>query len=433
MMLAGLLQTRIDDMLKGVPDLQGRKLAVADIPEAGWNLLRGDLPFPVATLDADALRSNGLWMRRFAERHGVQVCPHGKTTMAPQLFSRQMADGAWGITVSTVQQMRVCVKHGVKRVLMANQLVHERDIHEVMEALRADATLDFRCLVDSADNVRRLRDCAEAAGLGRPLQVLIEGGVKGGRTGCRSLAEAMQLAELVDECHPLLALTGVEGFEGVIDATDDGAAAVAVDRFISLLCELMSGLAGRGLLHVERPVLTIGGSIFFDLVVSHPAVLGLRDRCDVVLRSGCYLTHDSLMLRDNLRRIHGRSSGLGIAGDAFRPALTVWGLVQSMPEPGLAIVNVGKRDVSHDIDLPIVERWFRRGLHTSPVAMPEPVTTTQINDQHLFLRVAAGTRLRIGDVVGLGVSHPCTTFDRWRLLHVIDERFDVVEGILTFF
>jgi D-serine dehydratase len=188
----------------------------------------------------------------------------------------------------------------------------------------------------------------------------------------------------------------------------------------------------RGLFSGFRPILSIGGSMYFDLVATHPDVEALRDRCEVVLRSGCYLTHDSGMLTENFSRVRARTPVVA-AGPAFRPALTVWGLVQSMPEPGLAILNVGKRDVSYDVDLPVAERWFRSGLHAEAVPVPEPTVAVQLNDQHLMLRVAADSRYRVGDVLGLGVSHPCTTFDKWRLLYVVNERLDVTEGILTFF
>lgn len=433
MNLGRLLQTRLDSTTKGLPDLGGREVTLADISELRWNLLTGALPTPLATLHDSALRTNSAWMREFTSRNGLKICPHGKTTMAPQLFQRQLADGAWGITVSNVQQVRVCRKFGVRRVLMANQLVDERDIRELLGMLREDPSFDFRCLVDSVDNVRRLHAMARESNIAGPLQLLIEGGPTNGRAGCRSLESAVELARVIYSCAPFLELTGVEGFEGVIDAGGNDGAEVAVARFLDYLGELMTTLVGNGLLRTPRPLLTIGGSIYFDLVASHPVVRSLRDRCDIILRSGCYLTHDSLMLHENLQRIRQRSRDLDIPPAAFRPALTVWGVIQSMPEAGMAILNVGKRDVSHDIDLPVAEKWFRRDLHRLPQSMPVATTTTQINDQHLFLKIPEDAPLRIGDLIGLGVSHPCTTFDKWRLLYIIDDDYGVIEGILTFF
>lgn len=432
MNLEELLATSLDPTVKGVPGSAAGGIVLADVARMGWNLLRGDLSLPVATIDGATMAANSRWMREFIRAHGVQISPHGKTTMAPQLFRRQLEDGAWGITIATVQQLQVCRRFGVKRVFMANQVVSDHDLRSVLRALREDPALDFYCLVDSAENIGRLHDIARQFKAGRPLQVLIEGGVRGGRTGVRSFGLAMAMAGQVGACSPYLELRGIEGFEGVIDSKDRPDAP-AVRSFVTELCTLINGCLERRFFAGLKPILSIGGSIYFDLVATHPDVEALKDRCEVILRSGCYLTHDSGMLTDNFRRIRARTPAVDLAQPAFRPALTVWGVVQSLPEPGLAILNVGKRDVSYDVDLPIAERWFRSGLHAAPVPVPEPTVAIQINDQHLMLRVAVDSQYRVGDVVGLGISHPCTTFDKWRIVYVVNEGFDVTEGILTFF
>lgn len=428
-----LLGTQLDSTIKGIPDLGGRSIALEDIPKKGWNLLAGDLPIPAATISLGRMKANSLWMRKFTERHGVKICPHGKTTMAPQLFKLQLEDGAWGISVASTQQMNVCRRFGIKRILMANQLVGEAEMRSVFRALNEDPEFDFYCLVDSAENVKELSSAAQRFPLRRPLQVLLEGGVIGGRTGCRNFDDAMKLALLIRECAPQLLLCGVEGFEGMIDHSDWTRADSAVNDFIEYLSVLLERSSGSGLFNDRKPILSIGGSIYFDLVATHPRVHTLRDRCEIILRSGCYLTHDSKMLTDNFRRAQARTPDVGILGDGLRPALNVWGRIQSMPESGVAILNLGKRDVSYDVDLPVAEKWFRPSIHTVPLTFTEPATTTQINDQHTFLKVPPSSELRVGDVIGLGVSHPCTTFDKWRLLYVVNEGYDVVEGILTFF
>jgi D-serine dehydratase len=425
--------TKLDSTIKGIPDLGERSIALEDIPTKGWNLLAGDLPIPAATINLERLRANSLWMRKFTERHGVKICPHGKTTMAPQLFKLQLEDGAWGITVASTQQMNVCRRFGIRRILMANQLVGEAEMRSVFRALNEDPEFDFYCLVDSAENVKELHRAARHFPLRRPLQLLLEGGVIGGRTGCRSVDEAMRLALLIGECGPQLLLCGIEGFEGMIDRSDWAQADRAVNDFIGYLSGLLEHSAGSGLFTDRKPILSIGGSIYFDLVATHPHVHTLRDRCEILLRSGCYLTHDSKMLADNFRRARERTPDVGIPDGGLQPALNVWGRIQSMPESGVAILNLGKRDISYDVDLPMAEKWFRPFVHTVPLLFTEQATTTQINDHHTFLKVSPDSGLRVGDVIGFGVSHPCTTFDKWKLLYVVNERYDVVEGILTFF
>lgn len=432
MNLTELLSTRLDSTVKGMPDLDG-SVALADIAKRRWNLLAGDLPIPVATMDLERLTANSRWMCSFTARHGVHLCPHGKTTMAPQLFKFQLDEGAWGITVASAQQMRVCRRFGVARILMANQLVGEPEMRAVFRELNADPAFDFYCLVDSAQNVRHLQRVAADFPLLRPLQVLLEGGVRDGRAGCRNSDEALALARLVDQCGPQLALCGVEGFEGVIADADQARVDARVSDFVAYLAALLERVNDMGLFADRRPILTIGGSIHFDLVATHPHVQRLRDRCDIVLRSGCYLTHDSGMLTESFSRVRARTADLCTASEGLRPALNVWGRIQSMPEPGLAILNVGKRDVSYDIDLPVAEKWFRPTIHAEPMAIAEAVTTTQINDQHLFLKLSPGSDLRVGDVIGLGISHPCTTFDKWRLLYLLNDKYDVVDAIVTYF
>ncbi len=429
MNLEALLATPLNPTIKGVPDVAAG-ITLADVAGMRWNLLRGDLPFPVATIDGTAMTANSRWMREFLRSQRIRISPHGKTTMAPQLFKQQLEDGAWGITVATVQQLQVCRRFGVGRVLMANQVVSDHDIRAVLRALRDDPSFDFYFLVDSAENIGRLHDLARQLKAGRPLQLLLEGGVRGGRTGVRDFGLAMAMAGQISACSPYLRLCGIEGFEGVIDGREPADVA-AVRSFVAGLCALLNGCLDRRLIEGDRPILSIGGTMYFDLVATHPDVEALKERCQVVLRSGCYLTHDSGMLARNILDVGARTPAA--AGPAFRPALTVWGLVQSLPEPGLAILNVGKRDVSYDVDLPVVERWFRSGLHSEPAPVPEPTVAVQLNDQHLMLRVPADSRYRVGDVLGLGISHPCTTFDKWRLLYVVNERLDVTEGILTFF
>jgi D-serine dehydratase len=122
MNLDELLSTPVAPTEKGWPAVAGA-LPLGDVGRQGWNLLREDLPLPVALLKASGLVHNGRWMRSFLEHFDVRLCPHGKTTMAPQLFARQLGDGAWGITVATVQQLMVCRRFGVPRVLLANQLI----------------------------------------------------------------------------------------------------------------------------------------------------------------------------------------------------------------------------------------------------------------------------------------------------------------------
>src|SRR5204863_6442617 len=142
-------------------------------------------------------------------------------------------------------------------------------------------------------------------------------------------------------------------------------------------------------------VLTAGGSVFFDRVVERLSSLELGRHVRLVLRSGCYVTHDS----GTYDLVSPFGSG---SGDLrLQPALEAWGAVLSRPEPELAIVGFGKRDVSHDVDLPRPELVNGRdGLRAV-----SGVTVTALNDQHAYVRLPPNEPLAVGDLLGCGIAH----------------------------
>jgi D-serine dehydratase len=431
MHLDTLLETMIEPTAKGWPAGVGA-LRLGDIGSRRWSLRDQDLALPAMVLRDSAIRHNSRWMRAFLERHDVALCPHGKTTMAPQLFQRQLEDGAFGITVATVQQMRVCRRFGVQRVLMANQLVGRQAIREVLLALEADAEFDFFCLVDSLDGVRLLEREIGDLGAKRPLQLLLEGGIEGRRTGCRSVAEALAVARAV-AATPGLALRGVEGFEGVLGREPGGDVAAHVDDFLTYLVAIARAAAAEDLFAAGPVILSAGGSSHFDQVTKIFKAADLGRATKVIIRSGCYFSHDSGMYRTAFADLDKRSPELSDLGDGLRPAIEIWAHVQSRPEPGRLLATMGKRDVSFDSGLPVPERWFRHGHHQAPEALGPGHVTVGLNDQHAFLDVPAASPLQVGDILTFGISHPCTTFDRWPLIYVVDDQDQVIEAVKTFF
>ena len=179
----------------------------------------------------------------------------------------------------------------------------------------------------------------------------------------------------------------------------------------------------------DEVLISAGGSSIFDLVA--PLLKPRLSRpVRGVLRSGCYVTHDHGSYR---RYMAAMDTRLGCA-HGLQAALEVWARVQSCPEPGLALLSAGKRDCSYDIEMPIPAWWCARGA-TAPVAAPAAWTVSAMNDQHAYLRFApdAAPAPQVGDLVGLGISHPCTTFDKWRWMALVDEHYDVVDALVTHF
>jgi D-serine dehydratase len=409
----------LDDTVKGMPP--GAALTLSQVGGQGWNLLRGDLPMPAAVLRAETLRHNSAWMAEFARRNGLDLCPHGKTTMAPRLWALQLRDGAWGITVATIQQLAVARRFGVPRVILANQPVGPLAVRACFAAL---ADCELFVLADSEAGVAALAAGANAAPAGRRLKVLLEVGVAGGRTGVRSAEEALRVAHAI-AASPGLSLVGMEGFEGVLSDTQ------AVDAFLGGMVEMAWQVAAAGLFDADEVILSAGGTAFFDRVglAFDAALPGHRVRR--VLRSGCYLTHDSGGYAAAYQRMRAEAALDFPPGDLL-PALEVWAAVQSRPEPGLAILTMGRRDISFDAGLPQPLAWHRPGSSGPP--RPLPFHTVQaLNDQHAYLKTPGNTPLAVGDLVCFGISHPCTTFDKWAVLLLADAGYDITGAIRTWF
>lgn len=403
---------RLDWRTKGLPS-RAEGLTPAEIGRLGLSLLDGELMMPVALLIEDALRHNVAAMQAFADAHGAHLCPHGKTSMSPELFAMQLDAGAWGMTAATAHHVRVYRRLGTRRIFLANELAGRADLDLVVGEIAADPGFDFFCLVDSVEGVALLAD--SAAGCPRPLQVLVETGVGGGRAGVRTVEQALAIARAAAAGR--LELRGVETFEGVRQTRADARTEAAA--MLDLTIAAAEAIAAEGLFADEAVLLSAGGSAFLDLCTARlPARLGGRP-VERVIRPGCYLTHD-----------HGLYAGLARAPQ-LRPALEVWGTVLSVPEPGLAIVGVGKRDVSHDAGLPIPLFIHRRG-DAGPPRPAEGTNVVSLWDQHLGLAVPAGTA-GVGDLVGFGISHPCATFDRWTALLTVDESRRVTGAVTTLF
>ena len=422
LVLAALDEQVLQPGIKGLPITE--PLRQGAIGVQGWNVLHADTSFPVAVLKTSALRHNLDWMRRFCERYRVTLAPHGKTTMCPQLFGAQLANGAWGITLANVTQIQVAHRFGVRRVLLANQLVAPSDIRALFALLRGDP--DFACIVlaDSLAGVARLAEAAALHPLPRPLPVLVELGLAGKRAGCRTLDAAITVARAIAGA-PGLQLAGFEGYEGLLVTEDRAADLAAVDAFLAQLVELVRSADDEGLFIGAEILLSAGGSSYFDLVArGFGAVGGLSRPLRAVLRSGCYLTSD----HGTYERMIGELNAREAEKDGLRPALEVWAMVQSRPEPTLAILTMGKRDASYDADLPIPLSWHRPGPGT-PHPLPAGCSIYKLNDQHAYLRLPEGhplcTELLVGDLVSCGISHPCTTFDKWPLILGVDDDYHV--------
>jgi D-serine deaminase-like pyridoxal phosphate-dependent protein len=364
-----------------VADLIGRR-----VPVDGFTS-------PVATLDGPAVERNLDRYAAFADAHDLLFAPHLKTTMAPQLAAAQAGRGAWGFTVANVAQARVMRAFGATRLLIAHGVV---DPAAVRWLSAQQEQVEIFCWVDSVAAVEALA--------GHPIPVFVELGLSGGRTGARGVDAAVEVVRAV-EATSGVRLAGVAGYEGTYGDSRSPDDLAAVRHHLDELVRLADV--------VDAETITAGGSAYPDLVASvFDEIEGSRIK---ILRSGAYVSHD-----------HGHYAHL--SPFALEPALRVWGAVISTPEPGLAFLNLGKRDVSYDLDLPTPVSVIRDGTE-HPV---QSLTVTALNDQHTYLSDPDG-EVRVGDWVACGISHPCTMFERWSALPVIDSEHKVTDLVRTFF
>jgi D-serine dehydratase len=362
-------------------------------------------------------------MQQFIAAYGVKLAPHGKTTMAPRLFEMQLQTGAWGITLATAQQTLVAYTHGVRRVLMANQLVGKENMAMVARLLE-DPAFEYYCLVDSAAQIDLLG--AYFRKRGQRLRVLLELGVEGGRAGVRNEEQLQSVLAALSHWSDAIALYGIEIYEGVLH--DEASIRTFLHHAVAVTQRLVEEKRFQ-----RTPILLSGaGSAWYDVVAEVFSAANFGDSVEIVLRPGCYLTHDIGAYREAQAHILERNPIARRISSGLLPALQVWAYVQSLPETEKAIIGMGKRDAAFDSGLPVPALHFRPG-DAAPKPAPAHWTLTKMMDQHAYLHIATGDDLRVGDMIGFDIAHPCLTFDKWRTLPVLNAQYQVIDIVQTFF
>lgn len=431
--IAALAEDLIGPEHKGwPPQTWGR--SVADVTSEGRRL--STFPTPLVTLSGPAMTHNTDVLAGWASRHGFELAPHGKTTMAPQLWQRQLDAGAWGITLANLAQLAIARRFDTQRVLIANAVLSPVGLRWIAGELAAHPEVTIITWADSLAVVEIMADALADtdhradSSRQRPVDVMVELGGLGGRTGARTVAAAVDVAEAV-AASPHLRLVGAAGYEGALAHGSFAEGVTTIRGYLGELSRLHEILLERGLYATESPIVSAGGSAYPDVVGE--ALQPLTDRAIVLIRSGAYITHDD----GYYRQISPWGQNPRTDGSPLRSAIHGWVRISSVPEPGMAIFDAGKRDLPFDEGLPEVQLLRPREPGSAVTAL-SGVQVTALNDQHGFLRYDPATApVRVGDELRLGLSHPCTTFDKWTLLPVVDnaDAADpvVVDAIRTYF
>ncbi len=421
--------------VKGLPSAKAlsdpiRAVHAPTLWGVGSDILRGDMALPLAVIKQSALLHNLRWMSDFCAQRGLSLAPHGKTSMSPELWHMQLQAGAWGISFANAQQALVGALHGVPVLLIANQVVQRAELDALRSIRERWPSIRLLFLIDSLEQIQAIEQWAADRRYQGRFEVLLELGLVGQRTGVRSDTLARDVAQRVVDC-PVLSLAGVECYEGTVVHGDH----VKDRAHVTALMDRVEALARAGVeegwFEGTELILTAGGSAIFDLVAERLTPnLGYPVRG--VLRSGCYIAHDHQRYERYLCCLGQRLN----LTETLKPALEVLACVQSVPEPGRAFLSMGKRDVSHDLDLP-QPIWWASGRGDAPKSVPAHWRIEGLNDQHAHLAFDKSAPTpewpSLGMVIGFGISHACTTFDKWRWIPVVDDSYRVVDGVTTWF
>ena len=407
--------------LKGLPPEAGRPWTPAGLSGAGLNALR-DLPTPFAMLRRGALHHNAEVMGRWCADNGVLLAPHGKTTMAPALWKLQFENGTWAMTVALPHQAVTAHRFGIRRILLANEAADPVALESLVR-LAAEPGTEVYTFVDSVEVVRAYRAAIDTARVEPTgLRFLIDIGVPNGRTGCRSRAQAEAVAREIRQTGTAV-IGGIGAYEGPAGEDRSAESLASVNSYLDSVIGAFRDFHTSGVFAADQPpVLSIGGSEIFEIVSEYiHGELASVDSYRLVIRSGCYLVHD-----------HGHYAAVGPSVQPgwnytpFQGALEVGATVVSRPQKDLALLNVGRRDIGFDEGSPsVIDPLPAGGGPLSPIV--------ELNDQHAFVRPDDPTFLPVGTPVRVGISHPCTTLDKWRVLLVVDDDYNVVGAATTIF
>jgi len=373
------------------------------------NIFNSEFQFPIMVIKESALLSNIQTMAEFCRGIGAEIAPHVKTTMSPKIAEMQLKAGAWGVTVANFVQAEVFRNRGFKKIIIANEIISDTVISEISK-INASNKCEIIFYVDSLIGLELIQKATPQKG---KINLLIEIGVDSGRGGIRDLSLVREIAMKIKNDHRLK-LRGVTGFEG---AVPDATRTIEGESSVASFCQRIVAAAEIAFEFKSDEIFIVsaGGSAYFEIVGKE---LGKFTKPKLLLlRSGGYVTHDHIYY-ENLYPLRGSHNPL-------KPAIEIWSQVISKPENDLGILNLGKRDVGTDIDNPIPILKFEDEI------LGFSGKIEKLNDQHAFLK--SSDKFEIGTLIGLGISHPCTTFDKWRVIPLVNDNYDVVDLIETYF
>jgi D-serine deaminase-like pyridoxal phosphate-dependent protein len=389
-------------------------LSIADFLSTKPNLFTSDFQFPIMILRDSALENNIKRMASYCKSLGFELAPHVKTSMSPQISQRQIDAGAWALTVANFSQASMMYASGFNRLIIGNEVVEPTSIAEIAK-INGSGAGQIIFYIDSLAGLKIAQDSITNVANAK-LNVFMEIGAVGARTGIRDL-ELLKiiLAEIAKDER--IYVRGVSGFEGVVPGGNRNSE--GIEKLRNFLRHIVAAAKITApFIREGKVIISGGGSSFFDYVAEEFAKY--EGDAQFILRSGGYVSHDHIGY-ENMYPFMGAPDS-----QRFYPALELWARVLSVPEADLAMLNYGKRDAGNDLHNPLPILKLGKKLEAFKGEIEK------LNDQHAFMKITPGT-VAVGDIIGCGISHPCTNFDKWRLLPLVNDNYDVIDLIHTHF
>ena len=99
-------------------------------------MTKQEIETPALLVDLDRMEANLERMAAFFRTVPAKLRPHFKNHKCPDLAARQLDAGAIGITCATLREAECLVQHGVRSVLLANEIVDPAKIRRFVELAR---------------------------------------------------------------------------------------------------------------------------------------------------------------------------------------------------------------------------------------------------------------------------------------------------------
>lgn len=399
---------QLDQSTRGIP--AGVTVSDDAVSGHGWFPGDGGMALPVLTMDMGAFTANTDAFFDFADGHDALLAPHAKTPMIPELALSLVKRGAWGATVANPQQLNVILETGIRNVIVASPPGGAAGATQLARTTERFPGAEVHVFLDSVEGVTAL-NAALTKTSGSNVHGLVEVGF--GRTGARTIERSKAVLDAILATGGAIRLSGVATYEAAA-VTGAEPAEVTLARLFDLVTETYEAILTK-VTGDERIILTAGGSVYFDTVVQALNPLASRRaNTSLILRSGAIFFSDDGLYQRAFSAMAQRGLATQVA-HAVRPVLSLWAEVLSRPEDGLAIAGFGMRDAPNDQGLPVVRRVFRDGTALD-ADVASGVRVDRLNDQHAFLTGPLVDRLQVGDILELGISHPCTALQRWRVI-----------------